>query len=129
MREKAAAAERRSKMRDLAKRIATMPENEKTALLDGIGYTTIEGRSLSLHNQLMIAGQGCRSAVVGGFHQWRKAGRVVRKGEHGYAIWIPLGQKVKREDGLNVTRDVQGFALSTVFGLDQTDEIQQAVAA
>ena len=105
-----------------------MPENERTALVHGLA-TTIEGHVLSPTNQMLIAYQsiGQQSAtVVGGFHQWLKAGRCVTKGQHGYAIWVPIGKKDKA-NGTNTDKpasndDKAGFILGTVFDISQTQE-------
>jgi hypothetical protein len=87
--QKAKAAERRAQMRLIARKIRAMPEADRMQLV-GDWPTTIEGHKLSLFNACMIIMQGGAS-VVGGFQQWRKAGRAVRKGEHGKAIWFPIG--------------------------------------
>jgi hypothetical protein len=42
------------------------------------------------------------ATIVGGFRQWLKQGRCVKKGEHRSDIWIPLGDKEAREDGSTV---------------------------
>lgn len=115
-----AAKEKRQRMRELAKRIAGMTPEQQAELTKG-DIATIEGRALSLHNQMMVAYQGCRSTVVGGFQQWKKAGRIVRKGEHGYSIWIPCGA-AKPDDDEGEDGKVY-FALGTVFGIDQTDPL------
>jgi len=120
--QRAAAKERRARMSALAKRIAGMtPEQQADLTKDNI--VTIEGHVLSMRNQIMVAMQGCKSTIVGGFHSWRKAGRAVAKGSHGFAIWVPIGTKTKTDDGHEGVTDVTGFTLGTVFGVDQTEPV------
>lgn len=121
--QKQAAKERRAKIMAMAKRIAAMTP-EQQAELTRQNIITIEGHALSHKNQMMVAFQGCKSTVVGGFQQWKKAGRQVRKGEHGFGIWFPIGAP-KLDDPNGESSDIH-FAVSTVFGIDQTDPIGEA---
>jgi len=123
--QKAAAKARRERMTGLARRISKMGEAERDALARSCSVVTIEGHGLSMHNQCMLALQIPSATVVGGFRQWKRAGRLVRKGEHGGAIWVPLG---KRTNGV-VEGDVEHFALVTVFDVSQTQEATSPVAA
>ena len=66
-------------------------------------------------------------SIVGGFQQWRKQGRMVRKGEHGYMIWIPTHRK---EEG--APEDDEGelnFIIGYVFDVTQTEVAAMAEAA
>lgn len=128
----AKAKEKRAKIREFSKRISDMTDAERQAILDRIGaVVTIEGRALSATNTMLLAsqsddlGRAILPTVVGGFRQWKKAGRHVRKGERGLSIWIPLmkGEKAEQtppEEGEEHER--QQFALATVFDVTQTDE-------
>lgn len=118
--QRAAAKERRQRMYELAKRVAAMSAEQRAAF-DQNFYTTIEGRVLSPHNQIMLAMQDQKSALVGGYNQWKKVGRYVRAGEHGAAIWIPLN--APKADEQADDREIQ-FGMATVFGLDQTDTVE-----
>jgi hypothetical protein len=118
----AARQEKRAKVRQLAKRVAGMTEIERMELAQRFPITTIEGRALSLHNQCLLIFQanGITPTLVGGFRQWKKAGRSVRKGQHGFSIWIPTGKKSEEgeiEDGEQVR-----FICGTVFDVTQTEE-------
>lgn len=86
----AAALERRAAMRKLAKQISDMVPAQRAELAARFPVVTIEGRALSVFNSCLVATQSPNATVVGGFRQWIKAGRGVRKGEHGMAIWVPL---------------------------------------
>lgn len=124
--QKQAAADRREKIRKLAQTISGMSERDRANLVGG-GVATIEGHALSLFNQCLVLSQ-MSATVVGGFQQWRRAGRCVRKGEHGAAIWIPIGTITDEKTG----KDRAKFTLGTVFDISQTDPINaeaEAVAA
>jgi hypothetical protein len=126
--QRAAAKERREKMRELSKQIGAMSDAQRAQIVEKVGAVlTIERRPLSLFNSCMILTQAGASpvSVVGGFQQWRKAGRCVRKGEHGYAIWVPMkkgetSQEQQPQDGEK--KDRPGFILGTVFDISQTEE-------
>lgn len=130
--QKAKAAEKRSNMRALAAKIGKMSDDERAALAAKLpGVVTIEGRALSFHNTLMLAMQG-QFTVTGGFQQWKRAGRVVMKGQRGACIWFPLGDK--KQDG---TADATGageeksscrFGLATIFDIKQTEDLAEANA-
>ena len=129
----ARAAERRARMRQLAKTISAMSTEERAALIARVcpaGVVTIEGRPLSIFNACMVLSQSATATVLGGFQQWRKAGRCVRKGEHGIAIWAPIG---KGSDGeaKDVAEDDQKrprFLLVTMFDVAQTDALEGGAA-
>ena len=124
--QKQAASDRRERIRKLAQKIGDMSESDRAALVGG-GVATIEGHALSMFNQCLVLSQ-MPATVVGGFKQWRKAGRCVRKGEHGAAIWIPIGSIVDEKTG----KERAKFTIGTVFDISQTDPINaeaEAVAA
>lgn len=61
--------------------------------------------------------------AVAGFHEWRKAGRIVRKGAKGYGIMVPLTRK---GDGESDTGDMlRGFGFAHVFDVVDTDPIAE----
>jgi len=131
--QQAKAAEKRAKMRELAGRISKLSEEQRQALVQD-WPTTIEGHRLSLHNACMIAYQG-GATVVGGFRQWIKAGRCVKKGESGKCIWVPLSER-KSETAASVevieTETPEGkkrmrFMLATVFDISQTRDSNAAI--
>lgn len=106
-----------------------MSDAERQGIADRFGVVSVEGRALSVFNSCMVWMQNPAASVVGGFQQWRKAGRCVRKGEHGAAIWVPVG----RDAGENPAsaadlEDGKGagvrFVLGTVFDIAQTDAVE-----
>lgn len=67
-------------------------------------------------------------AAVAGFHDWRKAGRKVRKGAQGYFIYAPvMGKKDTETDG----DSPRGFTVRFVFDVADTEpaDVAKGVAA
>ena len=123
--QKRAAEERRKRFSALAKQVAAMTDEQRESLAARVvGIATVEGHGLSLHNVYMIALQRPSATIVGGFRQWIKAGRAVRKGEHGMQIWVPTSKAKDAGTGriLDTADDVR-FLVGTVFDVSQTDEI------
>jgi len=127
-----AAKLRREKFRGIVKAIAGMPEAERIALSQKVVAANVEGHVLSLHNQCLLAVQCPHVTVVGGFRQWKKEGRSVRKGEHRHMIWVPMvygGSRAGNDDtpqpsevdGEDKTAGVR-FLMGTVFDISQTEE-------
>lgn len=114
---------RRAKFRALAKRVAAMSDGERARLLASMpAIVTIEGRALSPFNSCLVMLQNPRASIVGGFRQWIKHGRAVKKGEHGASIWVPCAARVV--DGAADDGDGKpGFIAGTVFDVTQTAEI------
>ena len=116
---------KRTKFRQLAKQLSAMPRADREALAARLPViSTIEGRTVSAINMCLVAAQIPSATIVGGFKQWRKAGRVVRKGEHGASIWVPF--KSKADD--NAENSDVHFGMGTVFDVAQTEEIGAVTA-
>lgn len=62
-------------------------------------------------------------AAVAGFHDWRKAGRKVRKGAQGYFIWAPV--MGKKDEGTEDTGP-RGFTVRFVFDVADTEAADMA---
>ena len=58
--------------------------------------------------------------AVAGFHEWRAAGRIVRKGSQGYAIFAPV---MKRDKAAAADSDPKrvGYTVRYVFDVLDTD--------
>ena len=113
--------ERNAQLKQLRQRLANLSESEKQALAARGMIVTVQGRTLSLHNTILVYLQanGNAPTVIGGYHQWKLAGRQVRKGEHGYTIWFPLGSK---DDNGDLVGSPERFFSTTVFDITQTEE-------
>ena len=128
--------ERREKFKILWAKVAKMPELERVQMSNRLGIVTCEGKQLSICNQIMLAFQLPGVSIVGGFRQWIKNGRSVRKGEHGAMIWVPTGKRAddKTPDG-NVPAGVPmetaevHFIIGTVFDIGQTEPINARTEA
>ncbi|NMB83274.1 MAG: hypothetical protein GYA14_15805 [Ignavibacteria bacterium] len=115
--------EKMAKIKALREKILSLSQEEREALAT-ISIPTIEGRFLSKHNAIMILFQfPFNPTVVGGFKQWLKAGRSVRKGEHGAVILYPVGTK---DDQGNI-EDAERFFSATVFDISQTEPISESL--
>jgi hypothetical protein len=123
--QKQAAQERREKFNSLVKQVAGMSDEQRAALSNKVMVATAEGHVLSVTNQILIAMQRESVTLVGGFQQWRKQGRYVRKGEHGMSIWIP---RMPKEDEGKQPSEISSkelevrFFMGTVFDISQTAE-------
>lgn len=132
--QKARAAERRDRFKAIAQAVAAMSDAERLALVSKLGaIVNCEGRPLSMFNACLLVTQFPTVSMVGGFQQWKRAGRCVRKGERGLSLWIPKhkggdaeggpadashgGEPISdsKEDGR--TR----FLMGTVFDVSQTE--------
>ena len=131
--QKQAAEERRARMRELAGIVSKMTEAERQEIANRAGgVVTIEGRRLSLFNTVFILQQVGSASVVGGFQQWRNAGRVVRKGEKAIAMWVPIEKTTAPSAAPGGEEDEEDrkkrFRLVSVFDIAQTDSIAVAEA-
>lgn len=87
----------------------------------------------SLGNQLLAVEQmvdrGIPVGPIASFNGWRKAGRVVRKGERAIALWMPIVKKevVHGDDGTEKESVRQFFIMkNNWFALSQTDPLPDA---
>lgn len=115
----------------LVKTIAAMTETERIDLAARMPViVTCEGRVLSGHNQILLALQYPSISIVGGFQQWRKQGRCVRKGEHGLMLGIPRTRGESATDTpLENAAASPGFFMGTVFDIGQTDALDETAQA
>ena len=115
---------RREKFKAYYKQVKALSEGDRERLASRVQVHTIEGHGLSVHNQCLLALQCPACTIVGGFRQWKKAGRHVRKGESGHMIWIPrFRNKSDVPEGQErESMGVEGFIVGTVFDIGQTEE-------
>lgn len=127
--ERQAAKERRARFAGICKQVSEMSEADREALSARLmTLATCEGHGLTLHNTLLVALQHPSPTIVGGFWQWQKAGRRVRKGEHGMMIWAPKAPKGKPTatetepaTPADAATERPGFVMVTVFDVSQTE--------
>jgi hypothetical protein len=140
--QKQAAIERRMQFRKLAKLVSQMSLDERMTLCERFGIVTVEGRQLSPFNAVLCPMQRPDVSLVGGLQQWRRTGRMVRRGEHGMMIWIPRKGKKSDEsragepegDVFSLVDAAEGtevstnkFFIGTVFDIAQTEPIINGV--
>jgi hypothetical protein len=126
--QKAATEARRERFRGFVKQIGKMTDEQRKVFADKMPViVTADGHPLSGPNMMLVALQCPGVTVVGGFRQWLKHGRAVRKGEHGAMIWFP--KAMNQRDTEPTTHDPETnevrFLIGTVFDISQTEEIQQ----
>lgn len=121
---------KRERFKQLVKQIAAMSDTDRARIATNAGTVlTCEGKALSPINTCLLFLQCPNVSMVGGFRQWLRQGRCVRKGQHGSTIWIPLGAR-----GGDIGADLSGqesvesmrFGTATVFDISQTEELQAA---
>lgn len=112
----------KEKVKKVRELLSSLTEAQRAELLSNAQFwiTTIEGHPLSANNTVALLLQGCKDPIVGGFNQWIKAGRCVRKGSVGFVIWIP---SKKKADDLDESEEPgpARFYTTTVFSQSQTD--------
>lgn len=119
--------EKRERIKQIRSAISLMSQDQRQALADKFGIVTVEGHPLTSHNQCFLVSQSpINFTVVGDFQQWKKAGRIVRKGEHGFLILVP--SKQKENEVISDDQDVFFFT-ATVFDISQTDSISDSLKA
>ncbi len=115
--------------------ISAMSASERERLAESHSVIiTCNGHVISTFNMCLIASQ-CRAmstvwpAVVGGFKQWQRHGRKVKKGEHGFVIYVPSTKQVQtvnvigqREVDENETTKIK-FYTAYVFDISQTEHV------
>lgn len=125
--------ERRAAFRKLVKRVADMSDVQK-AELGRYGAVKLDGSSFGPCNTMLIALQSPGASMCASFGNWIKAGRCVRKGEHGVSIWVPIGGKKITNETTGATENESGsekpgFTSGTVFDVSQTDALTERPVA
>lgn len=121
---------KKEKIIRIRKTLSEMTEEQRQAVANKFSIVTVEGHLLTPHNQCFLVAQSeINFSIVGGFQQWKKAGRIVRKGEHGFLIFVP--SKTKQENNSEMISDEEDvhFFTATVFDISQTEAIAKSEAA
>ena len=95
---------------------------------DNFPISNPEGHLLSGKNISFLkfqAGEKINFTVVAGYRQWLKFDRQVRKGQHGFWIFIPAMIKTRvEENGSSKTvEEFDRFLMAKVFDISQTWDI------
>lgn len=128
----------KARLREMAHQIKAMPPADREALALKLGTITPEGHRLSQYNTLFLWLQtGRATPQAGGFRQWLKAGRIVKRGEHAAGvIFVPLcrhrpennpgsANPEALDDAATKIDDSVKFKLVPVFSIEQTDSIEK----
>ena len=130
--QKRIAAEKREQFKALAARLASMSDEERAELCEKMGtVVNPDGKALSFKNSALCYMQRGPCTMVGGFLQWKKLGRSVRKGETGMKIFIPVTFKDRGKAEIEETDSTgkkPGFMIGTVFDVSQTEETGAVLA-
>lgn len=111
--------------RELAAKIAKLSDAERMEVSARLGtVATIDGRTLSLKNSIMVKTMFGAATIVGGFNQWKAVGRTVKEGSKAVRIFAPTPHTVKEDDGS--TTSSMRFRLVPVFDVSQTEEAKAA---
>lgn len=130
--------ERRANFRKLVKQVAAFSDEQKAAFNNKVGaIATADGGIITgLTNTFLLCMQLPGVTMVGGFRQWLKVGRCVKKGEHGAMIWVPKArsksdneQTPAQQPSETESENRPGFIIGTVFDISQTQEIEASASA
>ena len=109
---------RRAKLIEAAKAL------EESGSIDITRAATILGNYSRLNIALILAQAAERGRdipqAVAGFHEWRKAGRIVSKGATGYFIFAPI---VRKDDTGEDKKT--GYRAAHVFDIADTDPLTE----
>lgn len=119
--QKAAAKERREQIKKLCHVVKALTPEKRVLLASRFGIRNPEGRELSTFNQCLLIHQSEKVSIVGGFQQWRKLGRTVKKGARALAIWVPIGSKSETDSAEPEGDEDTRFILGNVFDISQTE--------
>jgi hypothetical protein len=106
---------------DKAKFIKELRESAKAMELEGVEIPFRLAGRFSPANCFAILSQDPNATNCAGFHEWRKAGRIVRKGSKGLAILVPMGMMADAEG----TSERMRFSWRYVFDVTSTDPIAE----
>lgn len=117
---------RKARVKQLVEAVSGMSEEERQAYIDRVGVVArigAEGRRLlSVPNMVMALHQREGVTLVGGYRQWERMGRQVRKGEQSIKIFAPRAvKKTVEAEGESVEVGGVRFVLISVFDVSQTD--------
>jgi len=116
---------KKSRIQAIRKTLSEMTEEQRTQLIEKFGIvTTIEGHPLTAHNTCFLYAQTEKPVtIIGGFQQWLKAGRIVKKGEKSLLIFVP---SQKSNEGKEAAGDDDVFFFTAnVFDITQTEVITE----
>jgi hypothetical protein len=112
---------------ELANQASAMTPEELKAFLP-VDVMTIESKPLSPKNTYLVLNQLKSATIVGGFDQWKRAGRVVSKGSKALGIWVPLKPRTSAttpDPTPDEKKPTFRFTFGNVFDISQTEPMKQ----
>ena len=120
-----ASVARRAMLTELAAQASAMTPEELKAFLP-VDVMTIEKKPLSPKNTYLVLNQLKSATIVGGYDQWKNAGRFVRKGAKSLGIWVPLRPRATSPDPApDDKKPTFRFMFGSVFDISQTEPLKQ----
>lgn len=123
-----ASVARRAMLTELANQASAMTPEELKAFLP-VDVMTIEKKPLSPKNTYLVLNQLKTATIVGGYDQWKNAGRFVRKGAKSLGIWVPLKPRTSAATPApnpdEEKKPAFRFTFASVFDISQTEPVQQ----
>jgi hypothetical protein len=123
--QKAAAAARREAFKGFMAQVKAITPEKRVLMASAYGIRNPEGRELSPYNQCLLIHQLPTVSIVGGFAQWAKLDRSVRKGEKALSIWVRTGSSKAEAADDAEPADTESarsnFIIGTVFDISQTE--------
>ena len=118
---------KKQKIKAIYQSVKDLTQDQKDQLMMQLNIKNPEGHYLSGRNCILLERQAAiynpniTFSVVGGFNQWQKHNRQVKKGESGFYIAIPS----KKENQQSENNDEVFFFFKAVFDISQTEPIHQ----
>jgi hypothetical protein len=115
----------KDRRKEAVRRMAELTEAEREVLTGGEVRRINGGEPYSVRNQMLILMQLPTATVCGGFWDWQKVGRSVRKGESALAISGPPLQPRRGTDEVEEDDDRHGGFCPAVatFDISQTEPV------
>lgn len=119
---------KKQKIQAIYQSVKDLTPEQKDQLMMQLNIKNPEGHFLSGNNCLLLDRQAAMYrpeisfSVVGGFNQWQKHNRKVKKGESGFYIAIP-SRKDKDQKTEPTKKDDLFFFFKAVFDISQTEEV------
>ena len=116
---------KKQKIQAIYKSVKDLTPEQKQSIILSMLVKNPEGHTFSGNNMLLLNRQAAiynpdiDFSVVGGFRQWQKHNRKVKKGESGFYIAIPSKKENQEEENADETF----FFFKAVFDISQTEEL------
>ena len=117
--------QKKQKIQAIYQSVKDLTPEQKESIILSMLVKNPEGHLLSGNNMLLLNRQAAiynpniDFSVVGGFKQWQKHNRKVKKGESGFYIAIPS----KKQEQQSENEDEIFFFFKAVFDISQTEEL------